>query len=225
MGSFITCKRHFTVKLCVLPQLLAVWSHTRTLIFSVPQNVNKTGRDSWLSKQVSILRETIAFQEKTHLKDVQQRKQRIRQLNMKAAVKEGENAVLNEKIQREQLTVSEMRFTSQEAGNKSLVFVLTHCCANYLFFKMSCFFMFSPRGKSGSQNWGPLSGNSAEEEAEGHCRSADEGTGFPYCRSWASQNEELPITRSAKVQLSTGLHSPKTHRFYWHLQSKYNLKE
>ncbi|XP_037321813.2 cilia- and flagella-associated protein 43 isoform X1 [Pungitius pungitius] len=69
--------------------------------------LNKTGRDSRVSKQVSILEKTLAFQEKTHLKSVKWRMKNIEQLNRQAAEKAKENATVQQQLPDMQVTVAE----------------------------------------------------------------------------------------------------------------------
>nr|XP_040034407.1 cilia- and flagella-associated protein 43 isoform X2 [Gasterosteus aculeatus aculeatus] len=69
--------------------------------------LNKTGRDSRVSKQVSILEKTLAFQEKAHLKSVKQRMKKIEQLNRQAAEKAKENATVKQQLPDMQVTVAE----------------------------------------------------------------------------------------------------------------------
>ncbi|KAA8583707.1 hypothetical protein FQN60_014915 [Etheostoma spectabile] len=71
--------------------------------------LNKTDRDSRVSKQVSILEKTIAFQEKTHLQNVQHRIKKIEQLNKQAAMKAEKNAIVEEQLPNMQVTVAERR--------------------------------------------------------------------------------------------------------------------
>ncbi|XP_042289784.1 cilia- and flagella-associated protein 43 isoform X1 [Thunnus maccoyii] len=80
--------------------------------------LNKTDLDSRVSKQVSTLKKTIAFQEKTHLKDVEIRKNKIKQLSRKAAMKAEKNAVLDQQIHDMQVTVAEMRHLYQAAASE-----------------------------------------------------------------------------------------------------------
>ncbi|KAF3708148.1 Cilia- and flagella-associated protein 43 [Channa argus] len=71
--------------------------------------LNRTDRDSRVSKQVSILEKTIAFQEKTHLKNVQLRIKKIQQLNRQAAMKAAQNTVLEQELPNMQVAVAEMK--------------------------------------------------------------------------------------------------------------------
>ncbi|XP_018552334.1 LOW QUALITY PROTEIN: cilia- and flagella-associated protein 43 [Lates calcarifer] len=71
--------------------------------------LNKTDQDSRVSKQVSILEKTIAFQEKTHQQSVQHRIKRIEQLNRQAALKAEKNKILEEQLPNMQVTVAERR--------------------------------------------------------------------------------------------------------------------
>ncbi|XP_045926905.1 cilia- and flagella-associated protein 43 isoform X2 [Micropterus dolomieu] len=71
--------------------------------------LNKTDRDSRVSKQVSILEKTIAFQEKTHERSVQHRIKKIEQLNRQAAIKAGKNSVVEQQLPEMQVTVAERR--------------------------------------------------------------------------------------------------------------------
>ncbi|XP_053188578.1 cilia- and flagella-associated protein 43-like [Scomber japonicus] len=80
--------------------------------------LNKTDRDSRVSKQVSTLKKTIAFQEKTHLKDLEIRKKKIKQLSRQAAMKAEKNAVLDQQIHDMQVTVAEMRHIYQAAASE-----------------------------------------------------------------------------------------------------------
>ncbi|KAM9848027.1 cilia- and flagella-associated protein 43 [Aulostomus maculatus] len=74
--------------------------------------LNKTDRDCRVTRQVSTLRDTIAFQEKTHQKNIQKRLQKIKHYNRQAAVEEEKKAKLEEEIQEMQVTVSEMKHIS-----------------------------------------------------------------------------------------------------------------
>ncbi|KAM8859660.1 cilia- and flagella-associated protein 43 isoform 2-T2 [Spinachia spinachia] len=69
--------------------------------------LNKTGRDNRVSKQVSIMEKTLAFQEKTHLKSVKWRMKKIEQLNRQAAEKAKENATIDRQLPDMQVTVAE----------------------------------------------------------------------------------------------------------------------
>ncbi|XP_029304967.1 cilia- and flagella-associated protein 43 isoform X2 [Cottoperca gobio] len=69
--------------------------------------LNKIDRDSRVSKQVSILEKTIAFQEKTHLQSVQHRIQTIEQLSKQAATKAEKNVNGEQQIPNMQVTVAE----------------------------------------------------------------------------------------------------------------------
>ncbi|XP_058508068.1 cilia- and flagella-associated protein 43 isoform X2 [Solea solea] len=71
--------------------------------------LNKIDRDSRASKQISILEKTIAFQEKTHLHNVQQRVKKIEQFNRQAAKKESENMSLEQELLNMQVSGAEMR--------------------------------------------------------------------------------------------------------------------
>lgn len=71
--------------------------------------LNKTDRDSRVSKQVSILEKTIAFQEKTHEQSVQHRIKKIEQLNRQAAIKARKNSVVEQQLPEMQVTVAERR--------------------------------------------------------------------------------------------------------------------
>ncbi|XP_040905777.1 cilia- and flagella-associated protein 43 [Toxotes jaculatrix] len=71
--------------------------------------LNKRDRDSRVSKQVSILEKTIAFQEKTHLQNVEHRIKKIEQLNRQAAMKAEKTTVLEQQLPNMQVTVAERR--------------------------------------------------------------------------------------------------------------------
>ncbi|XP_054654462.1 cilia- and flagella-associated protein 43 [Dunckerocampus dactyliophorus] len=69
----------------------------------------KTDSDSRVCKQALSMKETLALQQKTYLKDVKHRKQTIRHLHAQAARKEQKNATLDKQIQDLHVTVSQMR--------------------------------------------------------------------------------------------------------------------
>ncbi|XP_023282389.1 cilia- and flagella-associated protein 43 [Seriola lalandi dorsalis] len=69
--------------------------------------LNKTNQDSRVSKQVSILEKTIAFQEKTHQQSVQHRIKKIEQLNRQAAMKAEKSTILEEQLPNIKVTVAE----------------------------------------------------------------------------------------------------------------------
>ncbi|XP_059215696.1 cilia- and flagella-associated protein 43 isoform X2 [Centropristis striata] len=71
--------------------------------------LNKTDQDSRVSKQVSILEKTIAFQEKTHLQSVQHRVKKIEQLHRQAAKKASKNTALGQQLPDMQVTVAKRR--------------------------------------------------------------------------------------------------------------------
>ncbi|XP_070772213.1 cilia- and flagella-associated protein 43 [Enoplosus armatus] len=71
--------------------------------------LNKTDRDSRVSKQVSVLEKTIAFQEKTHLQSVQHRIKKIKQLNRQGAMKADKTAIVDEQLPHMQVAVAERR--------------------------------------------------------------------------------------------------------------------
>ncbi|XP_054455755.1 cilia- and flagella-associated protein 43 [Anoplopoma fimbria] len=71
--------------------------------------LNKTDRDSRVSKQVSILEKTIAFQEKTHLQSVEQHMKKIEQLNRQAAEKAKKNKTVEQQLPNMQVTVAERK--------------------------------------------------------------------------------------------------------------------
>ncbi|KAK2824393.1 hypothetical protein Q5P01_021568 [Channa striata] len=71
--------------------------------------LNRTDQDSRVSKQVSILEKTKVFQEKTHLKNVQDRIKKIEQLNRQAAMKAAENISLEQDLTNMQVAVAEMK--------------------------------------------------------------------------------------------------------------------
>nr|XP_046257140.1 cilia- and flagella-associated protein 43 isoform X2 [Scatophagus argus] len=71
--------------------------------------LNKTDRDSCVSKQVSILEKTIAFQKKTHLQSVEHRMKKIAQFNRQAAKKAEKNAVVEKQLPNMEVTVAERR--------------------------------------------------------------------------------------------------------------------
>ncbi|XP_068577145.1 cilia- and flagella-associated protein 43 [Cebidichthys violaceus] len=70
-------------------------------------HLNETDLDGRVSKQVSILEITIAFQEKTHLKSVEQRIKTIEQLNRQAAEKAEKNATVEQQLPDMTVTVAE----------------------------------------------------------------------------------------------------------------------
>lgn len=59
----------------------------------------------------------------THLKDLEIRKKKIKQLSRKAAMKAEKNAVLDQQIHDMQVTVAEMRHIYQAAGNKTVILI------------------------------------------------------------------------------------------------------
>ncbi|XP_039994475.1 cilia- and flagella-associated protein 43 [Xiphias gladius] len=69
--------------------------------------LNRTDRDIRVSKQVSILEKTIAYQEKTHLQSVQHRIKKIEQLQRQAAMKAEKNTILEQQLPHMQVTVAE----------------------------------------------------------------------------------------------------------------------
>ncbi|KAI3363278.1 hypothetical protein L3Q82_011908 [Scortum barcoo] len=71
--------------------------------------LNKTDRDSRVSKQVSVLEKTIAFQEKSHQQSVKNRQKKIAQLNRQAAMKAEKDAIVEEQLPNIQVTVAERR--------------------------------------------------------------------------------------------------------------------
>ncbi|KAM7385486.1 hypothetical protein PAMP_001568 [Pampus punctatissimus] len=87
--------------------------------------LNKTDRDSRVSKQVSTVKKTIAFQEKTHLKDVKISKKKIEQLSRQAVMKAERNAVLDQEIHDFQVTVAEMRHIYQATASEEIQVVKT----------------------------------------------------------------------------------------------------
>ncbi|XP_068597731.1 cilia- and flagella-associated protein 43 [Brachionichthys hirsutus] len=77
--------------------------------------LNKSDRQSCVSKQISNLEETIAFKEKTHLRNVQHRIEKIEQLKMQAAKQANENAALDRQLCNMEMTVAEMRNIHHES--------------------------------------------------------------------------------------------------------------
>ncbi|XP_073337399.1 cilia- and flagella-associated protein 43 [Pagrus major] len=71
--------------------------------------LNKTDRESSMSKQASILKKNRAFQEKTHLQSVQHRIKKIEQLNRQAAKKAERTAIVEQRLPDMQVTVAERR--------------------------------------------------------------------------------------------------------------------
>ncbi|XP_071336498.1 cilia- and flagella-associated protein 43 isoform X2 [Trachinotus anak] len=71
--------------------------------------LNKTNQDSRVSKQVSILEKTIAFQEKTHQQSIQHRIKKIEQLKRQAAMKAEKSTILDQQLPNVQVTVAERR--------------------------------------------------------------------------------------------------------------------
>ncbi|XP_076599514.1 cilia- and flagella-associated protein 43 [Chaetodon auriga] len=71
--------------------------------------LNKTDRDSSVSKQVSSLEKTIAFQEKTHQQSVQHRINKIKQLKRHAAKKAEKNVNVEQQLPSMHVTVAERR--------------------------------------------------------------------------------------------------------------------
>ncbi|XP_061915201.1 cilia- and flagella-associated protein 43 isoform X2 [Entelurus aequoreus] len=69
----------------------------------------KSDSDSRVCKQATSMKEALAMQQKTYLKDVKHRKEKIRNLGSKAAMKEQKNAALDKQIQDMHVTVSQMR--------------------------------------------------------------------------------------------------------------------
>ncbi|KAM9345139.1 cilia- and flagella-associated protein 43 [Symphorus nematophorus] len=78
------------------------------LQLSEEQKAYLRDRDSCVSKQVSVLQKTIAFQEKAHLQNVQHRKKKMKQLNRQAAKKAEQNTILEQQISDLQVDVAEM---------------------------------------------------------------------------------------------------------------------
>lgn len=66
-----------------------------------------TDRDSRVSKQVTLLEKTIAFQEKSHLKSVKHLQKKIKQLNRQAALKADQTSVLEVQLSDMQAAVAE----------------------------------------------------------------------------------------------------------------------
>ncbi|XP_061824300.1 cilia- and flagella-associated protein 43 [Nerophis lumbriciformis] len=69
----------------------------------------KSDSDSRVCRQATSMKEALAMQQKTYLKDVKHRKEKIRNLGSKAAMKEQKNAALDKQIQDMHVTVSQMR--------------------------------------------------------------------------------------------------------------------
>ncbi|KAM9804149.1 LOW QUALITY PROTEIN: cilia- and flagella-associated protein 43 [Neosynchiropus ocellatus] len=72
------------------------------------EHLNKIDRDSRVSKQVSTLKKTIEFHKKAHLKAIEKRRLKIKQLNSQAGKKAEENAELDQQIRSMEVTVSEL---------------------------------------------------------------------------------------------------------------------
>ncbi|XP_035519235.1 cilia- and flagella-associated protein 43 [Morone saxatilis] len=86
--------------------------------------LNKTDRDSRVSKQVSILEKTIAFQEKTHQQSVQHRIKKIEKLNRQAARKAKKNTAVEQQLPDVQVTVAERRHVCEAIdaeGNQAVL--------------------------------------------------------------------------------------------------------
>ncbi|XP_017552052.1 cilia- and flagella-associated protein 43 isoform X1 [Pygocentrus nattereri] len=71
--------------------------------------LNETDHDNRMSKQVSTLEKTITLQEKTHLKNVENCKKLIKQLNSQVALKKEKNAALDLQVANMEVTVAERR--------------------------------------------------------------------------------------------------------------------
>ncbi|XP_037639094.1 cilia- and flagella-associated protein 43 isoform X1 [Sebastes umbrosus] len=71
--------------------------------------LNKTDRDSCVSKQMSTLEKVIAVQEKNHLLSVQRRKNKIKQYNRQAAMMAEKSAVIDQQLPDLQVSVAERR--------------------------------------------------------------------------------------------------------------------
>lgn len=71
--------------------------------------LHKTKRDSRVSKQVTILEKTIAFQEQNHLKNVEHRKKKIKQLHNQAALTNDKTSVLEVQLSDMEVTVAERK--------------------------------------------------------------------------------------------------------------------
>ncbi|XP_036430574.1 cilia- and flagella-associated protein 43 [Colossoma macropomum] len=71
--------------------------------------LSETDHDNRMSKQVSTLEKTITLQEKTHLKNVENCKKLIKQLNRQAALKKEKNSALDLQLANMEVTVAERR--------------------------------------------------------------------------------------------------------------------
>ncbi|XP_068183619.1 cilia- and flagella-associated protein 43 [Antennarius striatus] len=71
--------------------------------------LNKSDRQSFVSKQISILEETIAFKEKTHLKSIHHHIKKTEHLKIQVAKKTNENALLDQQLCKMEMTVAEMK--------------------------------------------------------------------------------------------------------------------
>nr|XP_020456113.1 cilia- and flagella-associated protein 43 [Monopterus albus] len=78
----------------------------------------RTDRYSRVSKQVSVLKKTIDFQEKSHLQNVQHRIKKIEQLNRQAAMKAEKNAILEQQLPDMQATVAERKHIYEETASE-----------------------------------------------------------------------------------------------------------
>lgn len=80
--------------------------------------LHKTKRDSRVSKQVTILEKTIAFQEQNHLKNVEHRKKKIKQLHNQAALTNDKTSVLEVQLSDMEVTVAERKHIYDRIGKK-----------------------------------------------------------------------------------------------------------
>ncbi|XP_034537901.1 cilia- and flagella-associated protein 43 isoform X3 [Notolabrus celidotus] len=76
--------------------------------------LDNADQDSRVSKQVSSLEKTVAFQEKTHLQSVQHRKKMIDQLKRQAALKVKKSGVVEQRLPDMQVAVAERRLVYEE---------------------------------------------------------------------------------------------------------------
>uniref|UniRef100_UPI0037E722FD cilia- and flagella-associated protein 43 n=1 Tax=Semicossyphus pulcher TaxID=241346 RepID=UPI0037E722FD len=80
--------------------------------------LDNTDQDSRVSKQLSSLEKTIAFQEKTHLQSVQRRKKKIEQLYRQAAVRAKKTEVVEQQLPDMQVAVAERRHVYEEMDSE-----------------------------------------------------------------------------------------------------------
>ncbi|XP_029377676.1 cilia- and flagella-associated protein 43 [Echeneis naucrates] len=80
--------------------------------------LNEINRDSRMSKQVSILEKTIAFQKKTHRQNVQHRRKKIKELNKKAAMKAEKCTVVDQQLPDMQVAAAELTHIYQTIASE-----------------------------------------------------------------------------------------------------------